>query len=51
MVDRVRILVGALGRGGTGINLMTLVKLLKQSVLPVMVRFCDNFCAIFLETL
>ena len=50
VVNRVRILGEELFEdGGTG-N-MTLVKLLHQPVLPVMVRFCDDFCAIFLKTL
>ena len=50
VVNRVIILVKELFEdGGTG-N-MTLGKLLKQPILPVMVRFCDDFCAIFLNTL
>ena len=31
--------------------MLTLIKLLKQPVLPVMVKFCDDICAIFSGTL
>ena len=31
--------------------MLTLIKLLKQPVLPEMVRFCDDICAILPETL
>ena len=50
VVTRVRILVQELFEDG-GMGNMTLVKLLKQPVFPVMVRFCYDFCAIFLKTL
>ena len=31
--------------------MLKLIKLLKQPVLAVMVRLCDDFCAMFLEML